>query len=619
MLRQPLHSLILILLLFIATFGFALRSVEYLTVRGQIFSISDYYRSIGFLSADHEFNVDREFYDVSKGADLIENSRYIEFVDRRRGAEAFLQGVLNADVDGSHFLERESARELGLEDLRYLQDAYFYGELIDKIEHRGGGWRLILTVDDVLVGYPEHVVAGQEKLQIDFNLEEGDESAIANMEIGERYFLRGTFSPLAPSHLDDPFSTSMMPTIGSERNVLLMLPLNPNGLWYVRVPYGEMIDFTIPGLEHTLEEIEFLQRHHHAVQLRTTQDMALIPFMLEDSEMGVISDGRPIDQEDYLNVNPVAVIHYQFARIRDLSVGDTIIVKIPQTHHVENMIVELQGMSLDQVQTFYDVHIESVPQDVGAHEIELEIVGIYNLFQRSGGSIGTKLSTFIYIPDSILPDDVIITSDRWGNLDVQAYLSPTWYSFMLRSTRDEDAFIAEVRAPLEEMGFTLTMIESGAENFWESANIILQSITFNGIVFSVVLILVLLLVTFLFLRQRRKEFAVSRMLGYSASRSVRGVLETSILFFVPIAIGSILAWLFAQHMVVNSMERFEALSAGYEVSEAYYEAYEVAFSLSFYWLVGLIAIVFVLTMLMVLIGAIQMTRRPVLELLQRKR
>ena len=620
MLRKPVHSLILALLIFIATFSFVLRSVEFLTVREEIFRIASFYPAVGFLSADNEFE------DVNIGADFLENSHFINLSDRRRGAHAFLQGMLNTDVDSSHFLDFQYNPEYRIR----FHDAFFYGELIDKIENPGIGWRLVLTVDDVLVGYPEHVVAGQE-LRMNFELEEGDASAIANMEIGERYFLRGIFDPMASPSVSVgdhfPHFTSI-PSVGNERNVLLMQPLYSDGRWYINVPHGETIDLTMLDLEAVIDEVEFLHRNHHEVQLQTTMDMTLMPFMLGEFKDGFLIEGRLIDQEDYLNANPVAVIHRQFARLRDLSVGDTITINIPQIHYVEReRWVAFYGGS--QVLSSAIIYVEGPRQDEGMHEIELEIVGIYNLFQQGGGDFRTFLSTYIYIPDSALPDDMIIISNRWGNPDAEIYLPSTWYSFTLRSSRYKDVFVAENRFPLEEMGFTLTMIESDAQNFWESANVILQTITFNGVVFSIVLVLVLLLVNFLFLRQRRKEFAINRMLGHSSKRVVREAILAAILFLVPIIIGSIFAWLFARHTIVNTLQVLDETQVGYEMElstelTAGYETYESpealesVFSLSLYWLAGLTAVVFILMMLMVFIGAIKMTRRPVLELLQGK-
>jgi len=148
---------------------------------------------------------------------------------------------------------------------------------------------------------------------------------------------------------------------------------------------------------------------------------------------------------------------------------------------------------------------------------------------------------------------------------------------------------------------------ANAQNFWQSANIILQATAFNAIVFSLVLILVLLLVVFLFLRQRRKELTIDRMLGYSTGKSVKGILKTGTLFVIPTIIGAIFAWLFARRTIMDTLVTLEEL-VGYGA--------ELAFTLSPVWLIALIAIVFILVLLMILIGAVRLVHRPLLELLQ---
>ena len=573
-------------------------------MRNQIFSIATHYQAVGFLSGAHEYD------DVNAGADFLENNPYIEFADRRRTVEGILQGVLNSavsDANGSIFSIRQDIAQGVLPDdvvQPEIHDAFFYGELIEKIERFGRGWHLVFAVDDVLVGYPEHVVAGQSRLRINFDFEEGNEFAITDLEIGERYFLRGTynatFSPVSTGDVD-----TISPTVGDEYDILQMQPLYPDGAWYIQVPYGETVDFTLPEWEAILEEAALLHHNHHSVQLRTTADMTLMPIMLPEAEMGYMVEGRPIDQKDNQLENPVAVIHANFAHIRDLNIGDMITVKIPQRHDAEYEHSWTHATNTG-TQTFSDVRVESRPQTEEMQEIELEIVGIFNLFEGLGGDLHTSFSTHVYIPDSILPDDVLITSNRWGNSAFESYLPSTWYSFMLGNSRDELAFIAQNRLPLEEMGLTLTMISS-AQNFWEAADIILQSMIFNTIVFSVVLMLVLILVIFLFLRQRRKEFIVSRMLGYSNRQIVGEVLITATLSLLPIIMGSICAYFLARSTVMNTLQDFEALQSGYEA----------VFSLSFFGVMGLMALVFILAMLMVLIGAIHLTRRPVLELLQK--
>ena len=610
-LRQPVYSLILAFLLMIATFGFVLRSVEFITVRQQIFSISGYFQSIGFLRGTSAFD------DVSEGANFLDNSPYIGIADRRRVVEGVLQDVLNSAIADPFWQggRGDARRELhasifGIEVQEGPKDVIFYGELIAKFQSRRDPeqWTLTLNVGDVLIGYPEYAVAGQSELQIAINVEEGNEFVLDSLEIGERYLLRTTL-------IGTP--SGEMPRVGDSRNEFIMQPLYPDGAWYRHIPHGETVDLLNPELAAIVNEIEVLHHPHHTVQLRTTRDLALVPMMLEEG-IGFMVEGRAIDYDDYVNANPVAVIHRQFARIRDLNVGDTLTIEIPQSHTVEQMntdvftLMALSGIQVGDRQSFIDVHVESIPLAESIHEIELEIVGIYNIFEWSGGDPFTNFSTRIYIPDSVLPDDVIISSERWESLDGENYLPSFWYTFQLENSRDELAFLMENRQPLAEMGLTLIMAvdAANAQNFWQSANIILQATAFNAIVFSFVLILVLLLVAFLFLRQRRKELTIDRMLGYSTRQSVERMLKTTTLFIIPTIIGAVLAWLFARRTIMDTLVTLEELVEGYGAG--------LAFTLSPIWLIVLIAVVFVLVLLMVLIGAVRLVHRPLLELLQGK-
>lgn len=75
-----------------ASFGFVLRTVEYLTVSGEIERISDNYRPIGRLSSDSG--------DIAEGIALVSESPYLDFADVRRGCPAILTDLYNADLDG---------------------------------------------------------------------------------------------------------------------------------------------------------------------------------------------------------------------------------------------------------------------------------------------------------------------------------------------------------------------------------------------------------------------------------------------------------------------------------------------------------------------------------------
>jgi hypothetical protein len=92
MLRQPVKTTLLALLLIVASFSFVMRSVEHLVINEQINEISKFYRAVGFLSYDR----DNHFVtDVRQGAEIVAASPHVRFSDERRLAEAILLDMPN--------------------------------------------------------------------------------------------------------------------------------------------------------------------------------------------------------------------------------------------------------------------------------------------------------------------------------------------------------------------------------------------------------------------------------------------------------------------------------------------------------------------------------------------
>ena len=67
------------------------------------------------------------------------------------------------------------------------------------------------------------------------------------------------------------------------------------------------------------------------------------------------------------------------------------------------------------------------------------------------------------------------------------------YSFVLKSSQDEAAFLEENREALEELGYSVSFVENHSENFWASVTPMRQSATFSAAVFAGVLLLGLVL------------------------------------------------------------------------------------------------------------------------------
>jgi len=188
------------------------------------------------------------------------------------------------------------------------------------------------------------------------------------------------------------------------------------------------------------------------------------------------------------------------------------------------------------------------------------------------------------------------------------YLWRSWYSFALNDTRDESAFLLENRDELAAMGYNVHFLPTGAAIFWGTAEPVLTSLTFNAALFSIVLFVVFGLVSFLYMSQRRREFAIMRALGCPAGVALRQILYPIVLLGIPAIItGGILGWFFALYAAAGLME-----------SVAYAAGHEVNLEFPVYLLLIQIAGACVMMFVMVCVGGVRTAGLPVLELLQGK-
>ncbi|MCL2397722.1 MAG: FtsX-like permease family protein [Defluviitaleaceae bacterium] len=614
-LRQPMRNLVLFLLIGAAAFAFVLRTTEFLVVRDRIYEIGGFYQSIGFLHMPGE-----AYSNIIDGADIIAASPHMGIEDRRRGAEAVMHGIQNyhtagkiGDAGGVIVHGTELAHSPIPERVHY---AYFYGTInaIRESNHPRTGhfFELRISVDEVIIGFPEHVMAGHDMVMRYFAADAGP-YALDDMEIGERYLLRGAFYWVSRYGRG---TRTWPPFPGTEWNILYMHPLiDYQELWYMHVPQGQ-VDFSTPGLESLAADIERQHYNHSALWLRTTADMTAMPVMQEEFSRVVLAEGRFLTHEDHLEQRPVAVIHASLAMFRGIEIGDTITVSIPRDQRIvdTHAVMHLGGGAHGNFvfgDGMMDFAIIGNPDRFIVEGLELEVVGTYIKLPNSPD--GTNLHTFtsilfanyVYIPDSLLPPGFMPIDALHGYSE---YLWDSWYSFTLNNSRNERAFLNENRDALAALGIGVHILPSGAEGFWDMAEPALLSITFNAVMFWVVLILVFGLIAFLYLHQRRRDFAILRALGNPAGKTVRQVVTPAALFGLPaIAMGGALGWLLA---LASARDTLEPMGAFADV--------EIALDFPIIWLLAQLSVIIIILLAMVYEGAHLTSKRPVLELLQGK-
>ena len=663
-LRQPVRSFLLILLIAAASFAFVVRSVEYIVVREQIQTIAGFYNSVGILTP-----ISGDFSeDVFAASEFISSIPSVSGEDRRRGVEAILRymhnpiyigevawfmyyrdmstpDLLGEEFDGSwahlgNYFQtfRYEYAEIHREWTPFLHeapgfmsgDAFFYGELLDVnyVLVLPDDWHftaygyfaphknMLVRVDYVYAGYIDHVDEGVEII-LRFNLIDGIEP-FNDLEIGGRYFFKATYYLWLGTGSFGPHSRMSL-----DPNVLFPKPLSGHDIWYIPVATGEAADFTLPELSHIPDEILFTNHVQRAMHLRTTRDMNSLPDVARG--MIGITDGRLLDENDYNYARPVTVVNRHFARLRGLSIGSTVTVQINPEQHLL-MPHYAWPLEFDQITLgkYTNLGILSVPGTPPVYELDLEVVGIFDWFpERFGGTVTlTTLPKLMYIPDSVLPGDIGILTAPWGIFDPE-HVPAVWYSFTLGDSRDEAGFLSAHRDTLAAMGFNLEFIGRDSTSFWTTADMIMQSITLNLILFSLVLLLVLGLVVFVYLWQRRKDFAVLRALGCPKKVILKQVFVAAAVFWLPAIIGGgIVAWNFAHEMAKTTIEPFGEIIADSANIRA--PSARAAFIADFLdsalpspWvLVGLCALVIIVMLIIVWFGTRKLINHPVLELLQ---
>jgi len=572
MVRQPVRTALLSLVIAIASFMFVLRAMEFIVVRDRISVISGLFQtqSVGILT-----HRDGPQADVSPAIEVISQNPYVSFYDRRRGFEGNLIGMQNAYSIGSRYwmssffynYMRNDFNALGhiqlLPRLRPMEgfggfangDAFFYGVLADvtmetwPFRHK----LLHVEVDYVLAGYSDRVFEGQV-VRLLYALPEGTQSPFTGMEIGQRYFLKSTL-----------YFFYQFRTLNTRLLLLEPKTIGSQGLWYIPVNPGERVDTAAYGI---CREVELARHVQTAMYIRTTRNMYNLPPAQENLGLISLLSGRFINYDDYINARQVVAVHRHFAERREIGIGDTVTVYVnPNSHLVYSPYYVIGSLGdMDPypapIASFPELGVLSVPGYAGGITLELEVVGIFDLLRWTHINTGwSSVNKFLYIPDSLLPQDWGLQSAYFGDIG-PGYTPALWFNFALYDQRDRDAFLLSTQDALGDMGFRVSFFGREGAGFWEAAGIITVSSMVNLAMFTAVLALVLALAVALFMWQRIKEYAILRSLGCSAG-NVYMQLTTALLLFglPPLIVGSTLGWLYSARFSASTVAGFSEIVA----------------------------------------------------------
>lgn len=580
-LRQPFRSLLMMLLIGAITYGITSHVVEYMAVLNVTKQLEKYYRPIGQLISDSE--------DITRGRELVLKSPYVGFEDVRRCCSGVLEGLYNADIDGSmmgHSIES------------YVNDVVFYGVLQDKkyvegtdknnkgkkkIPNREGEYQFVFRVNKVEAGYPDYLTEGNA-IYVSYKpvVEDVLKTEFDELQIGEQYLVRAYYS-----ELHDSKNKTNQFLSGKIGQWFLLDKLIGDNLYFYHIDEGATIDYSDEKLYGLKEFVEVINENQRSMMVVGTKDMSLIPDFQESLRRYYLVDGRWLNREDELGKKKICVVSSFFAQKRGLSVGDKISIKLRNMNGgAYGYILRLLPEGWNNWRSYETI------------EMDFEIAGIYDEVIPPGEYLFTLNTNKFFIPDSCMPEEFVP--------GMREVTYSVFYSFVLKSAEDQEAFLAENRNALESLGISVSFIDNNANNFGISSRELKKSTQMSLWIFIAAFLPTLEIIVLIYLSQRRWEFAIARAMGITKKSAICQVGASAVWIGLPgIAIGGTVAW-------YKTLEKARDMLIDFTTTEGV----ERNSSLPVFWLLLMILVLFSLFIISIIIGATYMAKRPVLELLQ---
>lgn len=552
-LRQPIRTVLLLLITALMVFAFTARAAEYLLVKQETERLGSYYRAIGQLSCiNHDQGTS-----AGEAVSFLESDPRVAFVDQPRYLSAVMQGIYNGDIGAG-------ARHIGLNTKNL--DFFFTGIFRGTSMSTSGDLLFTFEPEELLSGYPEFIKAGRSILLI-LSYNEGFDTVrlVRSLEPGERYLVRGRF---------DSFDFNGVPI------KFRALPLAENAPLFYHVAAGDELDWNNPTLSGVPAEMQQCRDEQSALMAVTTKDMSAMPIVELDDQL-YLTDGRWLNSADQAAQNKVCVINDAFAQLRGLKIGDTI------------------DLTFRNVLTSYG-YID-YGRDVPDYETAsgtFEIVGLYDYLSTDlQKTFKAYYRNYAYFVDSAVPAALDAFEDVRTVDDL---------SFVLTSPALEAEFVVETKEQLSALGLRTEFLENGWVDFQAAVQPMLHASLYNLTVFALILPTALCVVAFFYFRARRREIAIARALGLPAGVCMRqGALPLMLIGFVGTVCGTVSGW---QYTLNHGAETLASLSA--------YGGNTTEISLPGSWLAAIFGGIILLMFLLALGGMAYLAHRPTLELLQ---
>lgn len=348
-----------------------------------------------------------------------------------------------------------------------------------------------------------------------------DTEYIKKLTLGDRYVFVGRYDPLSDSillYLSDVLTDRWCEAIQSVEG-------QPGNYLETKkfTPLNELIELTNSDL-HTFDVVY-------------TDDMSAIMRFAEGNM--AITNGRELTKEDNDNGSKVCVVSSDFASSNKLGLGDKITLKLGT-----ELFEQYKGIgAVAATRERY-----SRPDKTE----ELEIVGIYidtdgKTKQLSKPNWCYSINT-VFVPKSLLP---------LGESELANHMfTPSEVSFTVDNAWDIPSFLKSIKnetPTLEKMGLKIIFNDDGWPDIIDKYKMSIKLSLIAIVVFSVAVIASTVLIVYLFIGRKKKEYAILRALGTTGKESVKALLLPFMLLTVTaVLMGSCTAWIYTTNTISKS-------------------------------------------------------------------
>lgn len=598
-LRQPIRTVVMVLLCAAVSFGFLSQVLQYTVMDRAVEEIGGYYRSIGkFYWID---GVESQMSaDVSGCVETIRESPMVALIDQQRltsytmdkgWTPASVGGLANGcDISQLYVTGNCGWTQIdqgpfdGISTFMQYTDMNLTASLERTYEYRLTGY---LSDCRLYCGLPDRLQEGgmsfyyysdslEELETIADQMKEKEHVLVKLVDYEQPYYRTHHFFLIPMDRLQAYKSMEVGDTAPEPVLSEQTLPL-----YFWDLPQeGEVKVSDLP--RYVQEDLALLDVNLRSGMLIATKDMTGIAYLTDDY---ALTEGRMLNRADDLTENPVCVVRQEMMKANNLQLGDTLTLDLWELEDPFAWIrPDLEGKTLEQMEKTRKT---------------FTIVGVLTcLDELDQGMNMAEYRTTVYIPECFLPD---------GYSPLDGWYSDYYTCIQLRSAADEQAFQAEFGPVLAEDGWRVDFVPTGWQNFKETAGPLRQSAGTSAMIFGGLTCVTLLLVSVVYTRFRRKELALQLAFGVPRKRAAaQAVIPALLLGVLGIGGAAVGAYFHGMEKTVKILGQL----AANEPMTVSYEPWKMVL-----WAAGLL--LFQLAAVLLLVG--RTVRRPVLEQLRGKR